>query len=327
MSDKNFQEIFYGLREKREKVFSNYLYLFFILLFIIIFILSVFIFSNIFREKKLKVYFFDIGQGDSILIQTPDRQKILIDAGANDRVVSKLEKALFIFDRKIDLVLMTHGDSDHIVGFISIFPKYEVKNILLNGDKDKDSTVFMINEDKIEREVYTGKAKTYTANCGDILSFGEGENKVNIYILNPIKDGLIMNDTNDNSIIAFLIYKEYSFLFLGDASQDIENKIFLNIENCFSKEIGENLKEKLENLTVLKVSHHGSNTGTSPNFLKQIKPEYSIISVGENNRFNHPSKDSLETLEKYSKNILNTIESGDIVFETNGKDISIIQSK
>lgn len=136
-----------------------------------------------------------------------------------------------------------------------------------------------------------------------------------------------MNDTNDNSIVVLLVYRDYSFLFLGDASQEVENKIFLNIENCFSKTISEPLKEKLKNLTVLKVSHHGSNTGTSVNFLKQIKPEYAVISAGKDNRFGHPTKEVLETLEKYSKNILNTANSGDITFKTNGKDLEIIQTK
>lgn len=327
MSQKSFQEIFYKFKKDEKNFSPNYLQVSLVFLFVIIFIASIFIFKSIFTEKELVVSFFDIGQGDSILIQTPDKQKILIDAGAGDRVVGKLEKSLSIFDRSLDLVMMTHGDSDHITGFIYIFPKYEVKNILLNGDKNKDSTIFLINEDKIEREVNFGKAKTYTANCGDILSFGEGEEAVKMYILNPIKNGLIMNDTNDNSIVSFLIYKNYSFLFLGDASQEIENKIFLNIENCFSKDVSETLKEKLKDLTVLKVSHHGSNTGTSLNFLKQIKPEYSIISAGKNNQFNHPTKEVLEILEKYSKNILNTINDGDITFKTNGKDLEIMKTK
>lgn len=327
MSSKNFQEIIYSLKKEKLKPFQEYSRLILIFILVLIFFASIIIFSKVFQEKKLSVTFFDVWQGDSILIKTPDRQKILIDAGPSDKVVQKLEKEISVFNRKLDIALMTHGDSDHITGFIYLFPKYEIKNILLNGDKNKDSTIFIINEDKIEKEVKIENAKTYTAGCGDILTFGEGKEEVKMYILNPIKDSLIMNDSNDNSIVSFLVYKDYSFLFLGDASQEIENKIFLNVENCFAENISEELKKELKDLTVLKVSHHGSKTGTSPNFLKQIKPEYSIISVGEKNRFSHPAKEVLEILEKYSKNILSTTKDGDITFKTNGKDLEIIKTK
>lgn len=308
-------------------LFKNYRQIIFILFFVVLFLITIIVFNKIFAEKELKISFLDVGQGDSILIQTPDRQKILIDAGPNDRVVGKLEKHLSVFNRSLDLVLMSHGDSDHITGFLYLFPKYNIKNILLNGDQNKESSIYLISQEEIKQEIEIDEAKTYIANCGDILSFGEGEEMIKMYILNPIKNGFIMNDTNDNSIVVLLVYRDYSFLFLGDASQEVENKIFLNIENCFSKTISEPLKEKLKNLTVLKVSHHGSNTGTSVNFLKQIKPEYAVISAGKDNRFGHPTKEVLETLEKYSKNILNTANSGDITFKTNGKDLEIIQTK
>lgn len=242
-------------------------------------------------------------------------------------MVRKLENHLSVFNKEIDLVIMSHGDSDHITGFLYLFPKYDVKNILVNGDQNKESSVYLINQEKIEQEIETGEAKTYIANCGDILSFGKGEDLIEMYVLNPVKGGLIINDSNENSIVLLLVYKDYSFLFLGDAGQETENKLFLNIENCFEKSVSLSLKEKLQDLTVLKVSHHGSNTGSSVSFLKLIKPEYAIISAGKDNRFNHPHKDVVEILEKYSKNLLDTANAGDIVFRTDGKNLEIIKAK
>lgn len=327
MSNKIFSEIIYSIKNKNRKIFSYYFYLILISFFLILFFITLLLFTKVYSSRELKVIFLDVGQGDSILIQTPDGQKILIDAGPDDKVIRKIESYLSIFNKEIDLVIMSHGDSDHITGFLYLFPKYEIKNILLNGDQNKESSIYLISQEEIKQEIEIDEAKTYIANCGDILSFGKGEDLVEMYILNPIKGGLIINDNNENSVVLLLVYKDYSFLFLGDASQEVENKIFLNIENCFSKTISEPLKEKLKNLTVLKVSHHGSNTGTSVNFLKQIKPEYAVISAGKDNRFGHPTKEVLETLEKYSKNILNTANSGDITFKTNGKDLEIIQTK
>lgn len=327
MSNKIFSEIIYSIKNKNRKIFSDYFLIILISFFFILFFVTLLLFIKVSSSGELEVIFLDVGQGDSILIQTPDRQKILIDAGPDDKVVRKLENHLSVFNKEIDLVIMSHGDSDHITGFLYLFPKYDVKNILVNGDQNKESSVYLINQEKIEQEIETGEAKTYIANCGDILSFGKGEDLIEMYVLNPVKGGLIINDSNENSIVLLLVYKDYSFLFLGDAGQETENKLFLNIENCFEKSVSLSLKEKLQDLTVLKVSHHGSNTGSSVSFLKLIKPEYAIISAGKDNRFNHPHKEVVEILEKYSKNILDTANAGDIVFRTDGKNLEIIKAK
>ena len=327
MSNKIFSEIIYSIKNKNRKIFSDYFYLILISFFLILFFITLLLFTKVYSSRELKVIFLDVGQGDSILIQTPDGQKILIDAGPDDKVIRKIESYLSIFNKEIDLVIMSHGDSDHITGFLYLFPKYNVKNILVNGDQNKESSIYLINQEKIEQEIEFDESKTYIANCGDILSFGKDENLIEMYILNPVKGGLIINDSNENSVVSLLVYKDYSFLFLGDASQEIENKLFLNIENCFEKSVSLSLKEKLQDLTVLKVSHHGSNTGSSASFLKLIKPEYAVISAGKDNRFNHPHKEVVEILEKYSKNILNTVNTGDIIFQTDGKNLEIIKAK
>lgn len=304
-----------------KNIFKIYGRLIILFLVLILFLLSIYFYQNLLGEKKLIVRFLDIGQGDSILIQTPNRENILIDAGPSDKVVNKLEKYLSIFDKDIDITIFTHPDADHITGFYYVLQKYNVKRIIQNGDNNKESEVYKEVGNKIEKEIEKVGAEKITANCGDKITFKNNkEISLIIYIIHPIKNELIINESNENSIVALLVYGNYSFLFTGDVGKDVENKLFFNIQKCFNESDVKIIENTLKNLTVLKVSHHGSNTGSSEEFLKKIKPEYSIISAGKNNRYNHPTKEVITTLEKYSKNILNTIENGDILFKTNGKD-------
>lgn len=303
--------------------FKNYNRVLLLILVFILFLFSIYFYQIFIGENKLIVRFLNIGQGDSILIQTPNSENILIDAGPNDKVINKLEKYLNVFDKNIDLAIFTHTDSDHITGFYYILQKYNAKRIIQNGDENKESEVYKEIGDKIEKEIEKIGAKKIIANCGDKIIFENKNNKENIltfYIIHPIKNELIINESNDNSIIVLLVYGDYSFLFTGDASKDIEKKLFFDIERCFNENDIKIIENNLKNLTVLKVAHHGSNTGNSEEFLKKIKPKYSIISAGEDNKYGHPTKETIEILEKYSKNVLNTIENGDIKIEIKEKD-------
>ncbi len=304
--------------------FKNYGRILFLILAVILFFSTIYFYQNFASLKKLIVRFLDIGQGDSILIEMPSRENILIDAGPSDAVINKLEKYLSVFNKKIDLVIFTHSDADHITGFYYILQKYNVAKIIQNGDNNKESEVYKEVGNKIEKEVEKISAEKITANCGDKITFeGSIENNPTIYILHPIKNELVINDSNDNSIVALLIYGNYSFLFMGDASKDVERKLFFDIERCFREKDKNIIESALKKITVLKASHHGSNTGSGEEFLKKIKPEYSVVSAGKDNRYGHPAKETIEILNKYSKNILSTIDNGDISFLTNGKDFEV----
>lgn len=305
--------------------FKNYGRILFLCFALILFLLIIYFYQNFANPKKLIVRFLDVGQGDSILIEMPTHENILIDAGPSDTVVNKLEKHLPVFDKKIDLAIFSHPDADHITGFYYILQKYNVAKIIQNGDDNKETEVYKEVGNKIEKEIEKINAEKITVSCGDKITFGDsGENNLLIYILHPIKNELVINDTNDNSVVLLLTYGSYSFLFVGDAGKDVEQKLFFNIERCFTEKDKNTIESSLKNLTVLKASHHGSNTGSGEEFLKKIKLEYSVISAGEDNRYGHPAKETFEILNKYSKNVLSTIDNGDVSFLSNGKDFEVV---
>jgi competence protein ComEC len=322
------KEIFFSLKTKIKNFNKLYGRLFLIFILVILFFISIYLYENIFSSKDLKINFFDIGQGDAALIEIPGGENILIDAGQGNIILKKLSDSLSIFDRDINLAILSHPDADHVAGFISVFQNYKVKNILENGDETKDSEIYNEIKNDIQKEKNENGAQEYFANCGDEIYFSDSKNNdFKIYIIHPQKNNLIINDTNDNSIVALLTYGDYGFLFTGDASQDVEKKLFFEIENCFDKNDSDIIKKYFKNLTVLKVSHHGSKSGSGEEFIKKLSPEYSIISAGKNNRYGHPSPEVVKSLEKYSKNILNTVDDGDITFITDGKNFEVRTNK
>lgn len=304
---------------------KNYLKISILFLILFIFFRLILIYKNSIKETFLEITFFDVGQGDSILIKTDNKETFLIDSGRDNSVIYKLEKFLPLFAKNIDYIIATHPDTDHIFGFLSVLSKYKIKNILIN-DYQKNNDILTELEQKIKKEIDIEKADKIEANCGDKIKFKNNNDSI-IYVLSPINDNLSINESNDNSIVLLFIYNNFSFLFTGDISKEIEDKLFLNIENCFNKEDSLLIKEKIKNLTVLKVSHHGSKTSSSEGFLKKIKPEYSIISAGKNNSYGHPTKETLDILNKYSKNILSTIENGDITFSIKENNLKINLNK
>jgi competence protein ComEC len=254
----------------------------------------------------------------------PNGEKILIDAGPTNLIVSKLQNKFSFFDRDIDYALLTHPDADHISGFYFVTQYFNIKNILANGDTNKDTEIYKNVEEIFEKQNL--KEKEIIVNCGDKINSAQTE-EPKIFILHPRQNNLILNDANQNSIIALLIYGKYSFLFTGDANKEVEHNILKEINNCFSSHDANIIKDSLKNLTVLKVSHHGSKTASSEDFLKILKPEYSVVSVGDRNRYGHPNKEIVSILEKYSKNIFYTNKYGNIIFVTDGKNFEFNKEK
>lgn len=297
-----------------------------IFLFILI-VFSFYVISFYDSYKKndfLIVTFFDVGQGDASLIEMPNGEKILIDAGPTNKIVSKLQNKFSFFDRDVDYAILTHPDADHISGFYFLAQYFNIKNILANGDTNKDTEIYKNVEEVFEKQNL--KEKEIIVNCGDKINSAQTE-EPKIFILHPRQNNLILNDANQNSIIALLIYGKYSFLFTGDANKEVEQNILKEINNCFSSHDASIIKDSLKNLTVLKVSHHGSKTASSEDFLKILKPEYSVVSVGDRNRYGHPNKEIVSILEKYSKNIFYTNKYGNIIFVTDGKNFEFNKEK
>jgi len=280
-------------------------------------------------SDKLLVSFFDVGQGDSSMIETPSRAKIIIDGGPDNSVLAKIGRTLSFYDRTIDILIITHPDSDHLAGAVEIARNYDIGLILVNG---KDCATKICAEfDKIVKEK---NIKVVAASAGQEIDFGQS---VKMDILEPSfasADAKAMadkkategeasvasagakvtagkQDDNNSSIILFLSFGKDSFLFMGDA----EDKEEIGLINAWPNLTAE----------VLKVGHHGSKNSTNQLFLDHIKPKISVISVGAKNTYGHPTIETLDKLKKIGSNILRTDLGGDIKMESEGKGISLKQ--
>ena len=243
------------------------------------------------QNQDLNVIFLDVGQGDSILISKGNSQ-ILIDGGSSGNVLlEKLGKYIPFWDRKIELIVESHPDADHIQGFVDVFKHYQVEKVIKTEDESQ-SQVFKTLENLIAKE----KAEVVNGTKETNIKLSDGINGEIIYP-STLKTG---SDTNENSIVMKLTTEKNSFLFTGDLPMDAEDEIISKGTNLSSD--------------YLKVAHHGSKYSTSTEFLKKVNPKEAIISVGKNNSYGHPSPETLDRLQKENIPILRTDEKGDIIF-------------
>lgn len=247
-------------------------------------------------SKNLKVYFLDVGQGDAIFIESPSHGRVLIDGGKNRKVVSELGKILPFADRRIDVVIATHPDSDHIGGLPEVVRRYKV-GLVIEPGVESDNEI----DNELRRRVRERGVETILARRGQVFNFGDG---VTLTVLFP--DRAVSSwETNDASIVARLDYGESSFLFTGDASLKTEITMM-------------NLGSDLLDVDVLKAGHHGSRTSTSLPFAEVVTPEISVISAGKDNTYGHPHKEVISILESVGSEIRSTALSGTLKFETDG---------
>ena len=273
-------------------------------------VVSVLILSNIFvwvavyqrqPSDKLSVYFLDVGQGDAIFIDSPQHSRVLVDGGANRKVLSELGKILPFADKRIDVMVATHPDKDHIGGLPEVVSRYDVGLFLEPGVESENNI-----DDELEKRVGEKNIPKLLAKRGMVINFGDG---VKLEILFPTQD--VSNwETNRASIVAKLVYGNKSFLLTGDSPIAIENVLI-------------NLDPKILDSDVFKAGHHGSRTSTSLAYAQTVSPEYVVISAGKDNTYGHPHQEVLDILNKVDAQIVSTIDSGTIKFETNGKTLKI----
>lgn len=236
--------------------------------------------------SNLTVAFLSVGQGDAILITTPHHRQILLDTGPGRAVLSPLNQQLSFFDRHLDLILLSHGDTDHSGGIFDILSHYQLDYLLAGRWLKK-------NENSVE---------TFNIETGTRINL-----EPNIY-LDIIEGGETDQKGNDGSVVAKLSYGSTTFLLAGDSTAREEN------EEIFY--LGKYLQAD-----VLKVAHHGSRTANQFSFLQMVQPKYAVISVGANNRYGHPNKETLSRLQTVGAEILRTDEQGTIVFISDGKNL------
>ncbi|MDD5625899.1 MAG: ComEC/Rec2 family competence protein [Patescibacteria group bacterium] len=249
--------------------------------------------------NSLRVVFFDVGQGDSALIQTPEGKNILIDGGPDKNVIYKLDKYIPITRRKIDLMILTHPDPDHLIGLVEVLKRWPVDQIVTNNTEETDSLYFewkkLIQEKNITPVVISEQRKIWL-NDQIYLDF--------LWPIQELAGQFLKDDNNPNSLVFKLVDNKNKILFTGDATSEIEKILLDNNYDLQSQ--------------ILKVGHHGSKYSSDADFLEKISPIYGIISVGQNNKFGHPSLRALTNLEKINAGILRTDQNGDIILIDKG---------
>ncbi len=269
----------FRINENRNKVISFFLS-----------IIIVFSFINI-VPKNLRIYFIDVGQGDSSLIVTPLNKTILIDGGGNEFGNYNIGKNVllpYLLDRgikDIDYVIVSHFDSDHFEGIQYLMEEIKIKVVIIGTQFDGSE-----NYEKFLDIVKRKKIKVEMVKEGERINI---EKNVYFDVLWPQEERSITNNSiNNNALVCKLNYKNFSALFTGDIEEEAE-KILLS-----------KYDEKILNSKVLKVAHHGSKSSSTEEFLEAVNPTVALIGVGKNNRYNHPYKEVLDRMENLrSKNL------------------------
>ena len=261
---------------------------------IIIVIISLIFLINNGRIVNNEVSILDVGQGDSSLIRLKNKN-ILIDTGGNinydisKNILIPYFKSVGI--KKIDYLVLTHGDYDHMGEAINLVENFKVEKVIFNCGEFND----------LEKKLIKVLDKKNTKYYSCIKELNIDDNK--LYFLNTKE----YDNENDNSNVIYTELNGYKLMFMGDAGIEKEKDI-----------LG---KYNLSNIDVLKVGHHGSKTSSSRTFIDEINPKYSIISVGKNNRYGHPNKEVLNTLE--DSKIYRTDQDGSIIFKIKNNKLKI----
>lgn len=266
------------------------------------------------KKKKLEVTFLDIGQGDSVFISTPGGKNILIDGGkraippyskfdAGKEVILPFLKNKGV--KRIDTLIATHPDVDHIGGLLAVLDSdIQIDKVLDCGYKHTSHT-YQDFLKKIERRRET---KYYQPRAGQVLNWG---NEIKVQVLSPAH---LFRDSNNSSIVVKLEFGDISFLLTGDAEKEAEGEMV--------SRYGNRLKS-----TVLKASHHGSRTGSSLDFLKMVRPQVAVISCGRKNKFGFPHKEVMDKLARFKIKVYRTDYQGNITFTTDGKKLLVKTEK
>lgn len=244
-------------------------------------------------NSNLEIYFFDVGQADSILIKN-NNDTMLIDAGNNsdgDNLVNYLKNDIGIND--IDIVVGTHPHEDHIGGLDEVISSFDIGKIYM-PDAISSSKTFEDVLDVIEKKDYSISVPI----IDEIFELGNLKFKV-------IYTGSDERDLNNTSIVIKMMFGNTSYLFMGDATSKTEKKIL----------------DSDINVDVIKIGHHGSSYSSSEDFLNKVIPKYAIIQVGVDNNYNHPHKETLDNLNSRNIKIYRTDVDGTIKLISDGDKI------
>ncbi len=249
-------------------------------------------------DSLAEIIFFDIGQGDAILIITPDNTRILIDGGPGNYLINELGSHLSFYDKHIDIMILTHAHDDHVSGLNEVLKRYDVDLVLFPGFIDYSAESYL----EWLRIIEEKGIPLQSTIIGDLYSFSNSS----LEILYPFEEyiGQKVKDVNDTSVVAKYCYIDICTLLTGDATIEVEEEI-INTRLDISSDI-------------LKSAHHGSQYSNSEEWLYAVNPSTVIIQSGLDNRFNHPHLRIIKRLGRMGIRILRNDELGEIILKTNG---------
>ena len=246
-------------------------------------------------DGRLHVAFFDVGQGDATLIQSPNGRQVLIDGGRySSRVLAQLGEQMPFWDHSLDLVIATHPDDDHAAGLVTVVERYDVDGVMTNGATADDAGYAAL----LAAAEATG-APVLVAQPGQTIDLGDG---ARLDILSAGGDAGMAD--NDTSVVARLTYGELSVLLTGDAGEAAEASLLAG--------------GQLSPIVVLKAGHHGANTSSGEAFLAVVRPQVVVISVGADNSYGHPAPAMLTRAAGVGAVVLRTDELGTIELVSDG---------
>ena len=261
----------------------------YLILFLTITLATLFYFNFVLaKPEDLKIIFFDVGQGDAILLTDSKNSQILIDGGPDDKVLEKLGQVMPFWDKTVEMIILTHPDKDHLTGLNYVLENYQVKRIVFSQTvKETDNYQSFLDLAKTESgaEIILPEAKVI-----------EVAPQFALEIVNPSEANENNLTDNDLSIVIRLTSPMQSVLLTGDL--ETKGERYLIRQNVYIK------------ADVLKVGHHGSKSSSSVNWLTAVSPKQAVISVGRDNRYGHPHQEVLERLS--NTEILRTDEKGNI---------------
>ena len=262
--------------------------------------------------NKLKINFIDVGQGDCCFIETPNNKTILIDGGGSLSDSFDVGKSIvlpYILDKgytKVDYIFISHFDQDHVGGILTILKELKVGRVFIPRQEENTD-----NYQKFLKNIKDKKIKVNVVEAGDVINV---ERDLYIKVLWPGKEQIRENILNNNSMVLKLNYNKFSMLFTGDIEEIAEKQILKKYK------YSNNLSS-----TILKVAHHGAKTSTTKKFLDKVNPKISLIGVGKNNKFGHPSDIILNRLKERCIIIYRTDEKGEINININKRGKVLIK--
>lgn len=253
-------------------------------------------YSNLTNGEVLSIHYLDVGQGDSTFIELPNGKTMLIDAGEKSQgeVVKSYLDNLEI--KTVDYLIGTHPHTDHIGGLAYIIESFEINNIYMPKATSTSKTYENLLETIKKKNLSVTSARS-----GVVIIDEDG---LKVEVLSPIKGSY--SGLNNYSVVLKISYGKNVFLFMGDAEELVEKEINGDVS-----------------ADVIKVGHHGSMTSSSEEFVARVKPKYAIISVGVNNKYDHPSEDILKRYEAVGAKTYRTDLNGNIVIKSDGEKIEV----